>query len=202
MINLNAAEIECVNRFMFVPSQVLNADATIVFGMSLWQRPAQMASNLYHRSTSGKLVLSGGYNHKIDMHEANAMYQVLLAADVPKQDILLDLEARNTRENIQNAKRILEDSEMYKSDLILNIVAINFHVRRILLTLEEEFGRDISVGIASYPSIYCAPETWHVSEQGQANMLGELNKIRRYVRSDLPKMLAEIALRYAQQSKI
>ncbi|MEM9946654.1 MAG: YdcF family protein [Cyanobacteria bacterium P01_D01_bin.36] len=68
-------------------------------------------ARLYNQGRAPKLVLSGG---RIDWHggskdsEASDMQEIALAMNVPAEDILLEPDSLNTRQNAVNVKKILE----------------------------------------------------------------------------------------------
>lgn len=185
--------IEEITDFMFVPEAPLPADATIVFGMSLWHRPVEKAVSLYREGRAGRLVLTGGHNPAIGAVEAIEMWRKARELGVPDSDLLVEPQATNTRENIANAHALLRASGQSPEALRLNLVTINFHVKRVLLTFDHVCGAGHRLGVASYPSRYCPPDAWFRTEQGRKNVLGELAKIATYLPDVVPEPLRQVA---------
>ena len=186
----SAQATQALEQFLFLPERTLAADATLVLGMKLWQRPADRAIALYRQGISGRLVFSGGFNASIGHSEGRAMAEYAQSQGVAAEHILIDETASNTRENCIHAHRLLSDAGIGVRRL--NIVAIHFHMRRALLTAEDIFGADLSLGIANYPSIHYTDASWHESERGRSDALGEIAKIRLYYPQRLPPALLAI----------
>lgn len=174
------AQMDALTHFIFIPDNVLKADATIVLGMSLWHRPLARALDLYRQGLCGRLVLCGGYNQKIKAVEALEMYREARSTGIPDSDILVDSDSRNTAENFSNAASLIKANGIEADQSVVNVVAIHFHIRRALLTAQEIFGNDIQFGAATYPSVHYSSRTWHETETGRRNVFDEIEKIARY----------------------
>lgn len=181
MYKLNNLDIEAITDFMFVQEQALPADATIVLGTSLWQRPLKKVLELYHGATSGTIVFSGGYNRKIQTCEAFEMLAHWKKLGLPTSTVLADFAATNTRENIENSKTLLQSNGLNINDATINLVCINYHMKRAVETFRQVIGQTAKLGCVSYPSKYCDPNAWHLNPRGQMLILNEALKIKRYL---------------------
>lgn len=78
----------------------------------LLARRVDAAIRFYHkqakRRTPPKLIMSGGQGSDEAVTEATAMAQYALEQGIPEQDILLEPEARNTYQNMEYAKKLIE----------------------------------------------------------------------------------------------
>lgn len=171
--------MDALTQFIFFPDNVLQADATIVLGMSLWERPLARAIELYRQGLAGKLILCGGYNLKIDAIEALKMYRKAKSIGIPDSDILVDPDSSNTAENFSNAAFLLQANNIEITRSVVNIVSIHFHGRRALLTAQKMFGKGVQFGIATYPSVHYTSKTWYETEAGRQNVFDEIEKIAR-----------------------
>jgi uncharacterized SAM-binding protein YcdF (DUF218 family) len=189
---LSPESIDEITNFMFVPEEPLQANATIVFGMSLWRRPVEKAVSLYREGRAGRLVLTGGHNPSIGAVEAIEMWCKARELGVPDSDLLVESQATNTRENIANAHALLRASGQSSQALCINLVTINYHVRRTLLTFDDVCGAGHRLGVASYPSRHCPRDAWFRTEQGRKNVLGELAKIATYLPDRVPELLRQV----------
>lgn len=178
---LNAAQIRALTDYMFVPDRVLSADVTIVLGQTLWQRPLEKAIALYEAGLAGTVLFTGGFNARLGAAEAFKMQSAWADKTYPLSHVLVDTDATNTLENMINAKRLLESSGRYRQDLSVNLVSINYHMRRALETLKQVWGQEIRVGIANYPSQYCHPMHWFENDTGRHLILTESEKIKKYL---------------------
>lgn len=66
------------------------------------------ARQAYAQGLGGKILVCGGKGTDETVPEAEAMAAYLKAQGVPDEDILLEQDSRNTRENLRFAKRIME----------------------------------------------------------------------------------------------
>lgn len=169
-----------LSRFMFVPNRVLKADATLVLGMSLWQRPLAVARQIHEAGLAGCVVLTGGFNPKLRACEADLMLQGWQAWGLSQECVLLENRASNTYENMAFSKALLAASGHLRSDMTVNVISINYHMRRALVTLRDVFGPDVELGVINYVSRYCDPKTWYRDPNGRALILEEARKIKQY----------------------
>lgn len=87
---------------------------------------------LYRKGYIKKILITGGtvsVTGQVEISEAQRLLQVLLLAQVPREDIILEEKARNTRENAQLSQKILED-KFPNQDILL--ITSGFHMRRAL----------------------------------------------------------------------
>lgn len=187
---LNHDRIRVLTEYMFVEDSPLKADVTLVLGQTRWQRPLAKAIELYEAGLSGTLVFTGGYNKKLGGIEAPAMRDAWAKKGYPMTHVLVDTEATNTLENMINSRQLLEVSGIFKPGLRINLVSINYHMRRALETLRHVWGGGLEVGIANYPSQYCDPASWYENNLGRELILTEFEKIEKY----LPAAYAELNL--------
>lgn len=193
MLLLDEQIINTFTEYMFVKDHVLKADATIVLGNTLWQRPLQRAIQIYNLGMSGKLVLCGGFNPKLADYEALAMQRQCLALGLAEEMLLVDDRSTNTRENMHAAMEVLQRSGQYQPTMSINLISINYHMRRALETFRDVFGDQASVGIVNYPSKYCEPNGWFKDPQGAKLIFGEALKIKTYLpRVALPEMVCNV----------
>lgn len=181
MHDLDAQQIKAITEYMFLPDNPIKADATIVLGQTLWQRPLQKAVEIYRAGLSGTLIFTGGFNPKLVGYEALEMQKAWLQMGYPPDKVLIDTKATNTMENILNAKKLLEESGLYKTGMLINLISINWHMRRALETIRHVFsGHNLQIGVVNYPSKYCEPHTWHQNVQGARLVQTEMAKIKAY----------------------
>lgn len=86
---------------------------------------------LYKLGKVKKIILSGGSGLLLDEQEsseANQMKKVMLISGVPAEDIWLEENSRNTRENATFTAELLEEKNLLHSNLLL--VTSGFHMRR------------------------------------------------------------------------
>lgn len=84
---------------------------------------------LYRRGKIKKFLITGGSGsiNPRESTEARDLREILLLAQVPEQDILLEEQSRNTRENALFTKKILDQNPQIKSTILITSA---FHMRR------------------------------------------------------------------------
>ena len=175
-----------LHKFLFLPDSGNKADVTIVLGMTLWQRPAERAFELYRKGLSGRLIFTGGHNPNIDKTESQAMAQHALSLGVSQGDFLEEPRATNTRENFIYCRELMEEHGLLRRGCSLTIVTISFHMRRAVLTAQDIFAGAVAIGTASYPSIHYPDSSWHESPRGRRDALAEINKLGLYYPHSIP----------------
>ncbi|OZA08444.1 MAG: hypothetical protein B7X97_06300 [Methylotenera sp. 17-45-7] len=188
----DAHVVDALTQLFFYEEPPIQANFSIVLGMTLWHRPIATAVKLYQQGLSDKLVLCGGYNQKIQKKEALEMYQFALDAGIPQRDILVDSESKNTFENISNALDLIAKNLSDASSIRLNIVSIHFHAKRAALTAQQFFPYTKQIATVSYSSIHYDASNWFKNDIGICNVFSELEKISNYYPQNIPPALAKI----------
>ncbi|MFM7086263.1 MAG: YdcF family protein [Cyanobium sp.] len=179
---------EALTELVFLPDNPVQADYTVVCGMSLWERPVSVACDLYRRGIAGKLIFTGGYNHRIRGTEAEAMTAKALASGIPPGEVFCEDRAAHTRENLEFSWSIMKTA--HASVSAINLIGINYHVKRALLTARAVLPHGIRIGHASYPSLYFDRDSWHATERGRRDVLNELSKLQAYFPEAMPQELS------------
>jgi uncharacterized SAM-binding protein YcdF (DUF218 family) len=108
------------------------ADFIIVFG-TRFPDPAPIAATLYHKGMSPHVVLTGGANRQLpDLIEADVHAELVKAADVPPNAIIIERQSRNTFENVTFAKRLIQP---VIGDPETAIAVVKWYHRRAVLLL-------------------------------------------------------------------
>ena len=91
----------------------------------LWQ-----AIQLYHLGKIKKILLSGdsGYFFKKGLHESTQLKKMLIAQNIPANDILIEEKSRNTHENAKETALYIKRNKLNKKTFLLITSAI--HMRR------------------------------------------------------------------------
>ena len=137
----------------------MNYDAIIVLGAQVkpdrtpsvqlsWRLDAAVNAYEHHMVP---VVVCGAQGADEPMPEAEAMKLYLIEAGVPEEKILTDADSFNTRQNIENAKRLLVNENNVRSVLI---VTSDYHVPRAI-SLARDAGLE-AVGLGSP----CLPQYW------------------------------------------
>jgi hypothetical protein len=181
--------IEEISNYIFLENGPIEADVTIVLGQTIWQRPFGKAVELSMQGLCNTFIFTGGFNQKLNDVEAHCMakeWKRLGYAD--KTTYLVESRSSNTMENMIFSKEILEAQGLLDTIKKVNLITINYHMRRAVETFKYVFAdKSIDIGIINYPSIYCDPKSWHLNEKGYELVISEFNKIVKYLdRPDSP----------------
>ena len=89
------------------------------------------------------IIVSGGQGPDEHMSEAQAMYEYLVDHGVDGQRIHLEDQSHNTKENLQNSKKLLGDLGYDPEEIEVLIVSNDFHLTRATM-LAERYGMESS----------------------------------------------------------
>lgn len=131
-----------------LPLTLTKADCIIIPGMIsgndiLYTRCGK-AAELYHAGYSKNIIVSGCYDEDIGMTEAASASDMLISLGVPKDSIIIEINAINTWENFIFIKKIM-DTDGFTSSII---VSSDFHLLRCLSIAHALNYKDISAAIA------------------------------------------------------
>lgn len=163
---------------LFRPNHEIIADVAIIFGMSVPERPANHAAQIYHQGLVSRLLFTGGANPKLSEPEAHLMAQTARVAGVPDSDIWIEDQARHTDENARLSHQFIR-SQNLAADTVL-IVTMEVHLARCLLATRRWFAPTTRIGWSCYQSRYYSAATWEASAKGRQDVAAELGKLKKY----------------------
>lgn len=160
------AYIFCSIALFSTVDEKKTADAAIILGAAAWyKRPSPVFEErirhgiwLYKNGYVKKLILTGGKSPKAPFSEAFVARRYALKNQVPIDDILIEEESLTTRENLQNAKKLMEENHL--TDAI--IVSDPIHMKRAM-----QIAGDLGIKAWSSPT----PSTRYASWQAKAHFL-------------------------------
>lgn len=85
-------------------------------GDRIWQ-----AINLYKKEKIEKILISGNHGYVTDrgLHESKQLKEVLVNWGIPKQDIIIETESKNTYQNAKETSKLLDQSYPHYSSFLL-----------------------------------------------------------------------------------
>lgn len=169
---------EAISDFIFMEDEMKKADVILVAGGSKPQL-AQRAAELYKAGYATHIVVSGGYNHKIEMTEFNFLSKIAIKAGVPENKIIKEDMATNTFDNAEFSYKICLDNGIDIKKAIL--VCKSFHSRRAYLTYKAIFPKDVEILVS--PIVHesnITKENWIYDRKKIAYIMGEVEKIGKY----------------------
>lgn len=139
-----------------------------------------VASQRYHEKQGEKVILSGG-RMITDKKEYELMYEALKHEKVKLDDIILEKEAMNTKENFINIIPFLQDN--YGMHCKLMLITTAFHMRRSLLTARTYLPKTVKVFPYAAEDQNTKKDNWFLTENGYNRSFLEAKKIITYIKN-------------------
>lgn len=125
--------------------QAVAADAIIVLGAAAYHKnPSPVFKerinhglDLYRRGYAPVLLFTGGYGNGAPFAESQVARKYALEQGIPKSAILIESVSRNTRENLLQARALMQEHNLHKAI----VVSDPLHMARAL-RLSREVGID------------------------------------------------------------
>jgi uncharacterized SAM-binding protein YcdF (DUF218 family) len=140
----------------------------------------EAAHRLWQEGLFGRLLISGGRTRSSPLAEADVIAAELSRLGVPETALILETAATNTGENVRFGRaRVAEvtDVAAIRSVVVIGKIC---STRRYLMTLQKHWpGLRMSVCAVNYFGI--PAERWHEHDEFRARVLGEFDKIPRYL---------------------
>ena len=120
-----------------VPREAADADCVIVLGARVWpdgrmsrvlKTRVDAALDAWRAGKTQNIIVCGAQGRDEPRTEADAMAEYLLEQGVPEESIFLDDASYDTRENIANAKAIMDENNWQNA----MIATSDYHVERAL----------------------------------------------------------------------
>lgn len=117
------------------------ADAVIVLGAAtydgevspVYRERLNHGAVLYEQGYVKKLIVTGGRGEGNEQSDAYAAKQYLVDQGIPETDILLEEESSITQENLENAKKLMDENGYEKA----LVVSDPLHMKRAMLLAED-----------------------------------------------------------------
>lgn len=142
-----------------------------------------VASMLYHKEKSSKIIVCGGKVRSFDNGKApewKAMKNAAVDMGVKTEDILTEEDSISTYENLVNAEKIISRDFPGCKSIILVIAA--YHMRRSLKMAEKIFDR-INVIPCPANDGSTRRDTWFKTDKGRHTALDECMKFGYYIKN-------------------
>jgi len=167
-------------QLLFVRDEPERADLAIVFGSrepSLCEVRARHGARLYRDGLVPTILLTGGETIRGKVSEAEYMSNILADAGIPRAAILLEVESRNTIENVKNALRVLRRRSLVSSGLKILLVSCPWHMRRVLVIAGAIFPPGTTLLTTPHTEC-CTATSWTTSIRCRAYVQNELSLLK------------------------
>ncbi|WAV92314.1 YdcF family protein [Oxalobacter aliiformigenes] len=170
---VSVAYLFCSIALFSTVDQKKTADAAIILGAAAWyKRPSPVFQErirhgiwLYENGYVGKLILTGGKSKNAPFSEAYVARRYALSQGIPEKDILIEEASLTTRENLINARAIMEKNGLETA----LVVSDPMHMKRAM-----QIAGDLGITAWSSPTpttryesfrakvLFLVQETWHM----------------------------------------
>ena len=178
--------------FSFKEDDNKNGDAIIVLGcknMPILEDRVKYAAKLYKEKRANLLLLSGGGIYK-DRLETDIMLDLALKYGVDFNNILLEKESTNTKENLINSYRLLKEKITSDNIKRLLIVSSDFHMKRCELTVEKVLPNRVEYS-------YCCNSSFSKDNQDNEEL-----RIDRKVNNEAKRLIKYAKLNYINNCEV
>ncbi len=171
-VSLFIVYVFCSIAFFSTVDEKKSADAAIILGAAAWyKRPSPVFEErirhglwLYRNGYVKKLILTGGKSKNAPYSEAFVARRYAVNHAIPEEDILIEEESLTTRENLANAKKLMEEHGLNTAIIVSDPI----HMKRAM-----QIARDIGITAYSSPTpstryesvnaklSFLIQETWH-----------------------------------------
>lgn len=181
--------------YLFIETELFPVQVAFVFGTSHSQDAfADRTVELWKQNLFQKIIVTGGVITKTGESEARMLCRLMMERGVPRSVFLIEERSKNTGENVELAKPILEAHfGVGKVNSILSIGKMHA-ARRCLMTLQKHFPDATKL---SAP-VHVAPvhkEQWYDDSFLKEKVYSEWRKIPRYLEMGYIEELNEDELR-------
>lgn len=173
-------DIAKITEYIFLPTRLASADLAMVFGTQ-YREPLKAVKQVYYDRLVETILLSGGDNRNTGRNEAREMALSLIDMGIAMADIVIEDKSTNTLENVLFSKRVIEEEIGFERARRMIVVAKNYHSRRAMMTLKRHFPEGIEFLPVTYDLFGFNRDNWYESEIGRKKVLGEMEKIERYL---------------------
>ncbi|MGE6204020.1 YdcF family protein [Guptibacillus hwajinpoensis] len=191
-VNLDNLSRQQITSFMFdsIVDDGKDGECILVFGAKTIHR-VQKAARLYHNKRAPKILVSGSAARwgKEEESEAIWMKKHLFDFGVPEEDILLELEAANTTENVIASLMVLQRSFGLNHINRLLIVSSPYHMKRCHLTLTTYMPDWISYTLCPDDRESGQGGHWWKNDRENARVMKELHSMQKYIQKGILKDL-------------
>lgn len=175
---------DLVDKILYEDLEYYNnqsVDVAIVLGSSkahLYRLPPVVEA--YKMGNVKKIIVSG-HTRKINeqyINEGEFLRDKALEMGAHKEDVIVEDKAKNTWENLNLSRELLEQKGLLTEGLTIAIATSSYHIQRSLCIAKKVF-EHYNLNIISLPGEDNSTrrDTWHTNEKGRERCYGEIYRI-------------------------
>ncbi|MDH5160596.1 YdcF family protein [Heyndrickxia oleronia] len=143
-----------------------------------WEKAIQA----YNKGLGNQLIVTGGYNSKMNLYESREIISHLVEAGISERDIIFEDKSSNTLENVLFAKEVFNFETINKVLFICKSYAAGSQYRTLVQHLPRHLEFIKYSFDAKFSDITVARDNWHSSEIGRKRVWGQYLRIIEYGR--------------------
>ena len=168
---------QAITEFLFLRDEPGKVDLCFVLG-SRYPETMDNAIKLWKQGLTARILISGHGPEEDQAKEADIFATYALSAGVPEEALIIEREARNTRDNFVFSKPLVSDWDTVQT---VAIVGKPYHMRRALMTARKHWPVHIRyVMLPSNLKQDLKATDWWQSEWGRFRIMDELRRIGGY----------------------
>lgn len=172
--------IKCISEFLFIETEIPKVDLTLVLGHN-WIPTMDEVYKKYIQGLTNKILITGHSPNQDKEPELERFYQRAIELGMNPNDLILEKEATNTKENFENCFPIIEKQIDFSNINKILIVCLSFHTRRALMSAYKYFPNHINYYfLPIMDSRNIKKSNWWQDEVATTRILNELGRISEY----------------------
>lgn len=171
---------QAITDFLFLRDEPAPVDLCVVLG-SKYAETMDPAIDLYRRGWAPRILITGHGPAEEQVKEADLFRDYTLAQGVPESALIVEREARHTRDNFELSAPLIEAAIGWDKVEAVAIVGKPYHMRRALMTAQRFWPAHIRYLMlpSSLPQDLKS-DTWWESDWGRFRVMDELRRIGEY----------------------
>jgi uncharacterized SAM-binding protein YcdF (DUF218 family) len=171
---------EAITQLIFISEAPRHVDVAMVLGC-LSLTSMNPAIELYHGGLAKNIIISGKGSGTRTEPEWRAFQQYGVEHGIPLHAMIVETEARNTRENFINSEALLSQEIGWSNIATMAIITHPIHARRARMTACRYFPSHVTlIMICPTDERAIKADTWWRTRFGQRMVLEELRRIGEY----------------------
>jgi len=181
---------ECISDFIFINSELSQADIIIVLGGNKAEKLISSAAQLYKNKYASKILITGGKSHNNDDYlgdwksECDYLSDIAISEGVAIEDIIKEDKAQHSFDNANLSWNIISKLQVKK----ILLVCKSYHARRSLMTFQTVYPQHIDFLICPVEDdSKILINNWYLEITKIEKVMNEVEKIGKYFGKHIPK---------------
>lgn len=168
-----------ISDYLFCEDEVTPGDLIIVFGGKRLER-AERAAELHRAGVAPRILITGGDKRGTGVAEAERLKAHAMELGVPEEAFLLETESVNTMENVRMSVALVEEQIGWRNIRNVLLVTAPHRLRRVKQAIAHYIPRAVKITCVADSRTDVTRENWWHTDEGQALVYRELEKVRTY----------------------